>query len=37
MDNGRIFSREGSIVDSRGSQKDFCRGAKSGEISFDPL
>jgi len=43
---GRIFSREGAIVDfSRGSQKDFSRGgkkifpgvAKSGEILFVPL
>jgi len=38
MGVGRIFSRWEPIADfSRGSQKDFSRGTKSGEILFYPL
>jgi len=35
---GRIFSKEGPIVDFPGvGQQYFCKGAKSGKITFSPL
>jgi len=37
MGVGRIFSREEIAAFSRGNQKDFSRGANTGEISFYPL
>ena len=34
----RIFSKEGAIVDFPGvGQQYFCKGAKSGTITFSPL
>jgi len=38
MGPGKIFSKEGAIVDFPGvRQQYFCKGAKSGKIAFSPL
>jgi len=37
MGAGRIFSKEGAVVDFPGvGQQYFCKGAKSGKITFSP-